>query len=77
MSSKKGQVTASPSVKLLLPTGLVSLLALKAPPQLDEGGRGGPHQEDWARKTVVVTGATTKRGTMAYHQKLAINGRRW
>ncbi len=50
MPSKKGQVMASLSVKLLLPTGLVALLALKAPPQLDEGGRGGPCQEDWARK---------------------------
>jgi hypothetical protein len=50
MPSKKGQVMASPSVKLLSPTGLVALLALKAPPQLDEGGRGGPHQGDWARK---------------------------
>jgi hypothetical protein len=50
MPSKEGQVMASPSMKLLLPTGLVGLLALKAPPQLDEGGRGGPHQEDWVRK---------------------------
>ena len=50
MPSEKGQVMASPSVKLLSPTGLVALLALKAPPQLDDGGRGGPHQEDWARK---------------------------
>ena len=50
MPSKEGQVMASPSMKLLLPTGLVGLLALKAPPQLDEGGRGGPHQEDWAGK---------------------------
>ncbi len=25
-------------------------MALKAPPQLDEGGRVGPRQEDWARK---------------------------
>ncbi len=50
MPSKKGQVMASLSVKLLLPTGSVSLLALKAPPQLDEGGRGGPRQEDWARE---------------------------
>jgi hypothetical protein len=50
MLSKEGQVTASPSVKLLSPTGLVGLQALKAPPQLDEGGRRGPCQEDWAHE---------------------------
>ncbi len=50
MPSKEGQVTATPSVKLLLPKGSVGLLELKAPPQLDEGGRGGPRQEDWARE---------------------------
>jgi hypothetical protein len=50
MSSKKGQVMASLSVKSLLLTGLVALLALKAPPQLDEGGRGGPCQGDLACK---------------------------
>jgi hypothetical protein len=38
------------SVKLLLPTAEVALLALKAPPELDEGGRVGPCQEDWARE---------------------------
>ncbi len=50
MLLKEGQVMASPSMKSLSPTGSVGLLALKAPPHLDEGGRGGPHQEDWARK---------------------------
>jgi hypothetical protein len=49
MPSKKGQVTGSPSMKSP-PTGLVALLALKAPPQLDEGGRVGPRQKDWACK---------------------------
>jgi hypothetical protein len=48
MPSKKVQVTASPSVKSLLPTAKVALLELKAPPELDDGGRGGPSQEDWA-----------------------------
>ena len=28
----------------------MALLALKAPQQLDEGERVGPHQEDWALK---------------------------
>ncbi len=46
MPLKEGQVMASLIMKLLLPTGLVGLLALKAPPQLDEGERGGPRQED-------------------------------
>jgi hypothetical protein len=50
MPSKKGQVTASPSMKSLLQTAKVALLALKAPPELDEGGRVEPHLEDWARK---------------------------
>jgi hypothetical protein len=50
MPSKEGQVTVSLSVSLLMPTGSVGLLALKAPPQLDEVGRLGPRQEDWARK---------------------------
>jgi hypothetical protein len=50
MPLKEGQVTVSPSMKLLLPTGSVGLLVLKTPPSLDEGGRGGPHQEDWACK---------------------------
>jgi hypothetical protein len=50
MPSKKGEVMASPSVKLLLPTAGVALLALKAPPQLDEGGRVGHCQEDWVPK---------------------------
>jgi hypothetical protein len=43
-------VMASLSVNALSPTGSVVQLALKAPPQLDEGGRVGPRQEDWARK---------------------------
>jgi hypothetical protein len=41
-------VSASPIVNALLPTGLMALLALKAPSQLDEGGRVGRCQEDWA-----------------------------
>ncbi len=45
MPSKEGQVTVSLSVSLLMPTGSV----LKAPPQLDEVGRLGTRQEDWAR----------------------------
>jgi hypothetical protein len=65
--SKEGQVTASPSMKLLSPTGLVSLLVLKAPPQLDEGGRGGPHQEDWTRKDGGGTRVMTRLGVPAYH----------
>ncbi len=50
MPSKKGEVMASPSVKSLLPTAEEALLALKVPPELDEGGRVGPCQEDWACK---------------------------
>ncbi len=50
MPSKEGQVTVSLSVKLLSPTGSVGLLALKAPLELYDGGRGVPCQEDWARK---------------------------
>jgi hypothetical protein len=50
MPSEEVQVMASPSLKSLLPTGLVAMLALKVPPQLNEGERVGPHQEGWARK---------------------------
>ncbi len=51
MPSKKGQVTASQSMKSLLPTAEVAaLLELKAPPELDEGGRVGQRQEDWAHE---------------------------
>jgi hypothetical protein len=50
MLSMKGQVTASPSMKLVMPAAEVALLGLKAPPELDGGARVGPHQEDWACK---------------------------
>jgi hypothetical protein len=48
MPLKKGQVMVSPSMKLILPTAKVALLALQVPPELDEGGRVGPCQEYWA-----------------------------
>jgi hypothetical protein len=43
-------VSANNALKLLPPTSGMALLALKAPPELDQGGRVGPCQEDWARK---------------------------
>jgi hypothetical protein len=49
MPSKKEEMTASPCVELLAPTAGVALLASKTP-QIDEGGRVGPPQEDRERK---------------------------
>jgi hypothetical protein len=48
MPSEEVLVMVTPSVSALMPKDLVAQLALKAPPQLDEGGRVGPCQEDWA-----------------------------
>ncbi len=50
MLSKKEQVMASVSVKMLSPTAQVALLAIKVPPDLDKGGRVGPCQEVWVHK---------------------------
>jgi hypothetical protein len=62
MPSEEVLVTASPNMYALSPTGLVALLALKAPPQLDEGGRVGPCQVDWARKDNDVNQCDDKVG---------------
>jgi hypothetical protein len=48
--------------KALLPTGLVALLLSKAPPELDEGGRVEPCQEDWVRKVSGIGQCNNKVG---------------
>jgi hypothetical protein len=62
MPLKMGQVRVSLSVKLLLPTAWVALLALKAPPKVDEGGRVGPRQENWAHKDGDINQCNNKVG---------------
>ncbi len=47
---KGGASDGIPERVVALANRLSGLLVLKAPPQLDEGERVGPHQEDWARK---------------------------
>jgi hypothetical protein len=62
MPLKKGEVTASPSMKLLLPTVEVALLALKVLPELDGGGRVGPCQGVWVCKDSGVNHCNNKVG---------------
>jgi hypothetical protein len=74
MPSEEVLVMASPSVNALLPTGLVGLLALKAPPHLDEGGRVGSCQEDWVCKDGGINQCNNKVGRIGV---LSGGGRQW